>query len=60
MLGLGTAPSSLAFNSYKLVLLSSNEPVIYLLVRTNTPNTSSIYLAKFYYASTSLTPFWSL
>jgi hypothetical protein len=51
--------STLTSRRYKQALISSSEDVIYLLLRTNIPDTS-IYLAKIDYAATSVSPLWSL
>jgi hypothetical protein len=55
VLGSGSTPQSLTSRRYKKALIRTSEPVIYLLLRTNTPNTS-IYMAKFDYSTTSVSP----
>jgi hypothetical protein len=55
VLGSGSTPQSLTSRRYKQALIRTSEPVIYLLLRTNTPNTS-IYMAKFDYLTTSVSP----
>jgi hypothetical protein len=59
VLSSGSTPYPLTLRSYKQALISSSQPVIYLLMRTNSPNTS-IYLAKLDYLATAVSPLWSL
>jgi len=51
--------STLTSRRYKQALISSSEDVMYLLLRTNIPDTS-IYLAKIDYAAASVSPLWFL